>query len=292
MNRVLRGCCAGGMLIASVVFRTDDASACNDSTNSEDKAIQAQIPNGCSPVLYKAEWNNYQLTDDSWDGAGLKDACNIGLPFAKMIAAIFVINYSLTDNYSSQWHNTRDYYYESVAIDTSFHGDIYSRFIETNGNSGKPRARRGASRRRTARTITVRSLPAGRARTPRPTVRRSSFTRCGITGSTPRDTARRISPDPRGPARRRVPRATGSIRTACTTSISINSTTTGCRRSFYFHSPYQIQVEFDCDLRANVVRFGAAQRHAGGEELGERTALRRSSRTSRPGYRCGNPRPF
>lgn len=106
---------------------------CIDGINTEEAGVQALY--GCWRDLYLAVWQLYQLTDDSWDAAGLDDACNVALPFAKVINAVFLIHYTLTDNYSLQWHSTEDYTSESEAVGNRFHNEFYIRFIEGDGSS-------------------------------------------------------------------------------------------------------------------------------------------------------------
>ena len=106
---------------------------CVDGSNAEEQAVQGLY--GCWADLYMWVWQAYQLTDDSWDPAGISDACNINLPFAKIVNSAYLINYCLTDNYSTQWHSTEDYSSSSRAGDNRFHGPFYMRFIEYDGAS-------------------------------------------------------------------------------------------------------------------------------------------------------------
>ena len=107
--------------------------ACNDGANGNETAVQNLY--GCWPDLYNWAWQAYQLTDDSWNPAGIADACNASLPFAKVVNSVFMINYTLTDNYSLQWHSTEDYRSSSRAGSNRFHGDFYQRFIQYNGGA-------------------------------------------------------------------------------------------------------------------------------------------------------------
>ncbi|MFI0738827.1 hypothetical protein ACH4PU_12195 [Streptomyces sp. NPDC021100] len=90
---------------------------------------------GCWSDLYMWVWQAYQLTDDSWNPAGIGDACNVRLPFGKVVNSAYLINYCLTDNRNSQWHSTEDYQSSSRAADNRFHGPFYMRFIQYNGAS-------------------------------------------------------------------------------------------------------------------------------------------------------------
>ncbi len=70
------------------------------------------------------------MTDSTWQGEGLFDACNINRPFAKMVNAVYLINYTLSDNYIPQWHSTADYENESKAANNGYHGPFYLRIIQ------------------------------------------------------------------------------------------------------------------------------------------------------------------
>jgi hypothetical protein len=109
------------------------AAACVDGTNVQETALQGQY--GCWRDLYLWVWRAYALTDDSWDPAGISDACNVALPFAKVVNSAFLINYGLSDNYIPQWHSTEDYRSSSRAADNRFHGPFYQRFILYNGRA-------------------------------------------------------------------------------------------------------------------------------------------------------------
>jgi hypothetical protein len=106
---------------------------CRDGGNLEETTVQGLY--GCWPDLYNWAWQAYALTDDSWNSAGISDACNVALPFGKVVNSIFLINYALSDNYIPQWHSTEDYSSSSRAGDNRFHGPFYQRFIEYNGSA-------------------------------------------------------------------------------------------------------------------------------------------------------------
>lgn len=104
---------------------------CVDGANLEETTVQGLY--GCWRDLYLWVWQAYALTDDSWNPAGISDACNVVKPFAKVVNAAFLINYALSDNYIPQWHSTEDYRSSSSAGDNRFHGSFYQRFIQYNG---------------------------------------------------------------------------------------------------------------------------------------------------------------
>lgn len=106
---------------------------CLDCANLEEIIVHNLY--GCWRDFYMWGWSAYALTDDSWEGAGLKDVCNTSLPFGKVLNSIFLISYALSDNYIHQWHSTEDYQSSSRAADNRFHGPFYQRFIEYEGSS-------------------------------------------------------------------------------------------------------------------------------------------------------------
>ena len=101
---------------------------CQEGANLEEITVQNLY--GCWRDLYLWVWQAYALTDDSWDPAGITDACNVAKPFGKVVNAAFLINYALSDNYAFQWHSTEDYQSSSRAAENRFHGPFYQRFIE------------------------------------------------------------------------------------------------------------------------------------------------------------------
>jgi hypothetical protein len=122
------------LAVATVVALPVPALSCNDGANSQDAAVQ-NLYNGCWRDLYLWVWQAYQLTDDSWNPAGISDACNLNLPFAKTVNGAYVIGYLLSDNHDLQWHSTEDYETSARASDNRFHGPFYQRFIQYNGSS-------------------------------------------------------------------------------------------------------------------------------------------------------------
>jgi hypothetical protein len=98
---------------------------CVDGASLEETTVQNLY--GCWRDFYLWVWQAYDLTDFTWDHAGISDACNVSQPFAKVVNAAFLINYALSDNYIPQWHSTEDYRNSSRASDNNFHGPFYCR---------------------------------------------------------------------------------------------------------------------------------------------------------------------
>lgn len=103
---------------------------CVAGANLEEATVNS-LYSGCWRDLYVWVWDAYDLTDLSWYQDGLRDACNISLPFAKVVNAAFLINYALSDNHALQWHSTEDYRSSSRAADNRFHGPFYTRLATT-----------------------------------------------------------------------------------------------------------------------------------------------------------------
>jgi hypothetical protein len=97
--------------------------ACLDGANLEETTVNSLY--GCWRDLYLWVWQAYDLTDYTWRRAGYDDACNVSRPFAKVVNAVFLINYALSDNYLPQWHSTEDYRSSSRAAENRFHGSFY-----------------------------------------------------------------------------------------------------------------------------------------------------------------------
>ena len=129
----LRDIVAKSLTGLALVLAPHQALSCVDGANAQDTAVRNLY--GCWRDLYLWVWQAYQLTDDSWNPAGISDACNLALPFAKTINGAFVIGYTLSDNHDRQWHSTDDYETSARAASNQYHGPFYQRFIQYNGNA-------------------------------------------------------------------------------------------------------------------------------------------------------------
>ncbi|HJR83504.1 MAG TPA: hypothetical protein VJ775_06215 [Sphingomicrobium sp.] len=123
---------------------------CVAGANLEETTV-AGLYGGCWRDLFIWVWQAYDLTDESWNSAGLLDACNVTLPFAKVVNAAFLINYALSDNLALQWHSTEDYRSSSRAADNRFHGPFYLMLSAADGTAAEARA---STRRFLARDLT------------------------------------------------------------------------------------------------------------------------------------------
>ena len=104
---------------------------CEDNRNLEEILAHGAI--GVLGINYDAlnAWarSYFNLTDSSWNPWGAFDPNDKARPYGKMINAIFVIGYALTDNQQLQWHATEDYESLASKVDNRFHDDLYYRII-------------------------------------------------------------------------------------------------------------------------------------------------------------------
>jgi len=265
------------------------ARACNDGANAQDIAVQG-LYGGCWRDLYLWVWNAYQLTDDSWNPAGIADACNISLPFAKVVNGAYVINYALTDNRDLQWHSTEDYGSSSRAGDNRFHGPFYQRLIEYDGTAeADSQTGRTAARDRTNLHCPIFNVD-GLSDDPvnRGSVlvheswhhwqQKNGFSGEHIVGPTGACTWKGKSCD------------WYYFHTVDSFEFGQLERYSTDPAHFQFHSPYQIQSEFDADvaeLAQPWVQIEVTQkaRYYGNTRLA-------NAFVNRVGYRIGEPRPF
>ena len=256
---------------------------CIDGASLEERTVQSFY--GCWRDLYLWVWQAYALTDDSWNPAGIDDACNVEKPFAKVVNAVALIKYFLSDNYSLQWHSTEDYTSSSSAADNRFHGPFYQRFIEYNGASeADSETGRTLARDRTNLHCPLFNLgsssdsPSNRASVMLHEswhhwqYKHSFVTSHPSCGSPSHDCDYYYF------------HGVGAFDFGQLDRYDTNP------NHFRFHSPYQIAVEFDSDLAET-------------SEVWVPTIVTQSARSfgntrlttqfvNAPGYRIGNPRPF
>jgi hypothetical protein len=104
---------------------------CGDNRNLEEIMTHGAI--GSLGINYEAlnHWarQHFNLRDDSWNPWGAFDPNDKARPYGKVINAIFLIGYALTDNNDLQWHSTEDYVTLAAAGPNRFHGATYLRII-------------------------------------------------------------------------------------------------------------------------------------------------------------------
>ena len=261
---------------------------CIAGANVEETTVSGLYA-GCWRDLYMWVWQAYDLTDLSWYQDGLRNACNISLPFAKVINAAFLINYALSDNYALQWHSTEDYRSSSRAADNRFHGPFYIRLSTTGApdatTDAEAQTHRFLARDRTSLYCRLFSLGAGgdsasnRAST---LVHESwhhwqyhhGFNTSHIKiGSPPAD------------ADWFYPHRVSDFDFGNMDGYDTNP------NHFRFHSPYQMQVEFDADLAEMsqpwVPLVVTQTARASGN-----SRINQPQFVNAVAYQIGNPRPF
>ncbi|RKG71208.1 hypothetical protein D7V80_02325 [Corallococcus sp. CA054B] len=241
---------------------------------------------GCWRDLYMWVWQAYDLTDSSWYSAGLSDACNSSLPFAKVVNAAFLINYALSDNDALQWHSTEDYRSSSRATSNHFHGPFYTRLATTDGGTADARAqtRRFLARDRTnlyCRLFSLGSTSDSAGNRASTMVHESWHHWQYAHGFN--TSHRKIGSPPRD-ADWYYPHRVSDFDFGQMNRYDTNPS------HLLFHSPYQMTVEFDADL-AELSRTWVplvvtqAARNIGNVRLANQFA-------NAVAYRIGNPRPF
>jgi hypothetical protein len=123
---------------------------CRDGLGSVDAAVARLIPVPSQwPEFYSWAAAAFTLDDDdSWDPAGEDRPYLASFPYGKMINSIYLLAYALSDDYATQWHSREDYLSTALAADNRFHGPFYLRFSDGNGEA-KAETGRFAARDRT-----------------------------------------------------------------------------------------------------------------------------------------------
>ena len=110
---------------------------CIDGLGMVDAAVAKLIPTRSQwPEFYSWMAGAFALDqDDSWDPAGEAEPYLSSFPYGKMRNAIYLITYALSDNYQSQWHSRDDYLSTARAMPNVFHGPFYLRFADGRGEA-------------------------------------------------------------------------------------------------------------------------------------------------------------
>ncbi|WP_297619935.1 hypothetical protein [Nocardia sp.] len=115
-----------------------------------DLAVDRLIPAPSQwPEFYSWAHDAFAITDDSWDPAGGTERWNGSKPYGKMIHAIYLLAYALRDVYLPQWHARADYLAAARAIDNQYHGPFYLRFRNSSDHEATSETGLFATRDRT-----------------------------------------------------------------------------------------------------------------------------------------------
>lgn len=122
---------------------------CRDGMTMAERALWLIIPSDSQwPEFFSWARDAFDLTDDSWDGAGSGDPGDGNLPYGKMMNAIYLLTYALRDDYIPQWHARGDYLASARAEENDYHGPFYSRFSTDGGGEARSQVGRIAARDR------------------------------------------------------------------------------------------------------------------------------------------------
>jgi hypothetical protein len=116
---------------------------CTDGLNMVDAAVASLIPVPSQwPEFFSWAAGAFTLDqDDSWDSAGEAEPYLASLPYGKMINTIYLLAYALSDNYSLQWHARNDYLSAARAAASNYHGPFYLRFVDGSGEASSDTGR-------------------------------------------------------------------------------------------------------------------------------------------------------
>jgi hypothetical protein len=258
---------------------------CIDGLGLIDLAVARLIPTPSQwPEFFSWAAGAFTLDeDDSWDPAGEADPWSARLPYGKMINAIYLVTYALSDNYQSQWHSRSDYLSAARAMASPYHGPFYLRFADGSGEA-KAETGRFAARDRTNCHCAMFNYqgpsddPANRASI---LVHESwhhwqyhkGYKGDHLTGG---DIAAGLEGD------HYYFHRIGDFDFGVLWQYQLSP--------LLFHSPYQVQCEFDADLAEYSfgwlpVSVAQSARYYGNTRLAQQFL-------HRPAYRIGQPRPF
>lgn len=110
---------------------------CIDGLGMVDAAVARLIPVPSQwPEFFSWAAGAFALdVDDSWNPAGEAEPWLSSFPYGKMINAIYLLAYALRDDYAMQWHARDDYLSTARAVPNQYHGPFYLRFVDGHGEA-------------------------------------------------------------------------------------------------------------------------------------------------------------
>jgi len=276
--------------------------ACTDGATTTELAFTAAW-RPCDQDLVTSFWQGWGVTDDSWNPAGISDACNENLPFAKVMNAIAFIGGSPT--VVGIFHQRGDYFQESRANATPYHDDVYLRFIQSHGAGVEAQS---ASGDHTDLDCPIFNFPGVPTPSPGNPNAEMLAERSAVIihemwhhWQVAHDTDSKHMDGPRGSCTAGsgacdwfYPHAPGSALPNGVLSDSLgalNQTNVVNGRGLYFHSPYQVMVEFETDIAiwgSSVFMPFAARQEA--QNVGNVHLT--SNFVNAAGFTIGTPVPF
>lgn len=255
---------------------------CRDGIGLVDLAMSKIVPwQPLWPEFYAWAINEFDLSDDSWDPAGGSPPYLRSLPMGKMMLSIYLISYALRDEYIPQWHARNDYLDAARGPENHYHEDQNYRFIQV-GDDPKSEAsthdEAGDDIDMHCKVFDLESVsddPVNRASVMIHEAwhhwqRHRGFVSDHLPGSL--DWYYR--------------HGSGEFDFGQLWKYRIDPT----NRHHLFHSPYQIQVEFDADIAEYSRSFIPVAVTDSARSFGNARLSNRFKNT--PGYRIGRPRPF
>jgi hypothetical protein len=259
---------------------------CRDGLGFVDAAVARLIPVPSQwPEFFQWAASAFSLNlDDSWDPSGESEPWRASLPYGKMINAIYLLTYAIRDEYIPQWHSRNDYLQSARAAVSPYHGPFYLRFVDGSGEATSD-VGRFAARDRTDMHCAMFNFE-GPSDDP---VNRASVLiheswhhwqyHKGYKGD--HLTGGDIKPGAEGDFYYR--HGTGDFDFGELWKFSISP-------RLLFHSPYQVQVEFDADVAEFSFSWVPVAVTQSARSFGN-TRLA-TQFFNRPKYRIGQPRPF
>jgi hypothetical protein len=246
---------------------------------------------GCIEAVFLWHYRAYDLREDDWNDRGWDDACNDDKEFAKHWNASFLITYGLLDNYAQSFHGTVDYRAAAERYGSDFHDRLYHTATDDQGIFGRYSHHIIGPNEISVSCLRFEGGPAERA---------ADFMHEGWHAWQDKHD---YDGGPAGGHQHCTTQPDGSCRNG-------NCTIDGCDYFYFhgisaylfgdmwqddgtanrFHSPNQVQVEFQCDVADQPQPWiPASVRQGARAETNARSAERF---INGPGYICGDSRPW
>ena len=251
---------AGLLILSAVVALLSiglTAWACIDGANGPEMAF-AKTWGPCRQDIIDFIYQQWDLTDDSWTPAGKQDDCNENLPFAKVINAVVLLSNGPHFQLGG-FHDTIDYNDESRSTGSPYHGNFYVRFIEQgsspNAEADSETGRFAAEDRTNLHCLLFDPNSAFEVLANRASVlvheawhhwqHANNYSTDHLNGPTGSCTVSGPGCDYYyfHPPDFQLPDGTLSSQIG-----DLNKTVVQNNVGIYFHSPYQVQIEFDADI--------------------------------------------
>lgn len=92
---------------------------CTQTAGQADRDLWAD--HDCWREYYLWHYRAYDMHESDWRGRGWNDACNVNMEFPKHWNSGFLVTYGLADNLAQSFHGTADYRATGEAAESNFH---------------------------------------------------------------------------------------------------------------------------------------------------------------------------